>query len=384
MSELEGSTAAPRRLTGDRLFDALLPVLATLLALAIGGILLLILGVNPLTAYGAMITGAFGTVSGLTQTLAKATPLLLVALGICIAFRGGVINIGGEGQIILGAIGAAAFALAFSNLPALLLIPLALAAGVLAGGVWGGIAGVLKARFNVNEILTTVMLNAIALQLMNFLLRGPMLDPAQIEAGTNVPQSATLPAQVWLPRLVPRTLLHAGIFIAIFLAVLVYIFLWRTTVGYRIRAVGLNQAAARYAGIPVRRYMALAMTLSGAFAGLAGTVEVIGVHHRMIEGLSGGYGFSGIVAALFGKLHPLGAIPASIIFGGLLVGADKMQRSVQVPNSLVIAIEGLIVLFVVASDYFVRRRARRRGIQVSETATSGPPRGVGEAEVTSD
>jgi simple sugar transport system permease protein len=384
MSELEGSTASSRRLTGDRLFDALLPVLATLLALAIGGILLLILGVNPLTAYGAMITGAFGTVSGLTQTLAKATPLLLVALGICIAFRGGVINIGGEGQIILGAIGAAAFALAFSSLPALLLIPLALAAGVLAGAVWGGIAGVLKARFNVNEILTTVMLNAIALQLMNFLLRGPMLDPAQIEAGTNIPQSATLPAQVWLPRLVPRTLLHAGIFIAIFLAVLVYIFLWRTTVGYRIRAVGLNQAAARYAGIPVQRYMALAMTLSGAFAGLAGTVEVIGVHHRMIEGLSGGYGFSGIVAALFGKLHPLGAIPASIIFGGLLVGADKMQRSVQVPNSLVIAIEGLIVLFVVASDYFVRRRARRRGIQVSETATSGPPRGVGEAEVASD
>jgi simple sugar transport system permease protein len=361
-----------------------LPVLATLLALAIGGILLLILGVNPFVAYGAMITGAFGTVSGLTQTLAKATPLLLVALGICIAFRGGVINIGGEGQIILGAIGAAAFALTFSNLPALLLIPLALAAGVLAGGVWGGIAGVLKARFNVNEILTTVMLNAIALQLMNFLLRGPMLDPAQIEAGTNIPQSATLPAQVWLPRLVPRTLLHAGIFIAIFLAVLVYIFLWRTTIGYRIRAVGLNQAAARYAGIPVQRYMALAMTLSGAFAGLAGTVEVIGVHHRMIEGLSGGYGFSGIVAALFGKLHPLGAIPASIIFGGLLVGADKMQRSVQVPNSLVIAIEGLIVLFVVASDYFVRRRARRRGIQVSETATSGPPRGVSEPEVASD
>jgi simple sugar transport system permease protein len=384
MSELEGSTGSSRRLTGDRLFDAFLPVLATLLALAVGGILLLILGVNPLTAYSAMITGAFGTVSGLTQTLAKATPLLLVALGICIAFRGGVINIGGEGQIILGAIGAAAFALTFTNLPGLLLIPLALGAGLLAGAVWGGIAGVLKARFNVNEILTTVMLNAIALQLMNFLLRGPMLDPAQIEAGTNIPQSATLPLQVWLPRLVPRTLLHAGIFIAIFLAVLVYIFLWRTTIGYRIRAVGLNQAAARYAGIPVRRYMALALTLSGAFAGLAGAVEVTGVHHRMIEGLSGGYGFSGIVAALFGKLHPLGAIPASIIFGGLLVGADKMQRSVQVPNSLVIAIEGLIVLFVVASDYFVRRRARRRGIQVSETATSGPPRGVGEPEVASD
>lgn len=361
------------RATSDRLFDILLPVLATLLALAFGAVLLALLGKNPLEAYGALFQGAFGTVSGITQTLTKATPLLLVALGICIAFRGGVINIGGEGQIIVGAIAATAVALSLSGLPGILLIPLTLTAGVLAGAIWGGIAGVLKARFGVNEILTTVMLNAIALQLMNFLLRGPMLDPEQIAAGTNVPQSATLPEQVWLLRLVPRTLLHTGLILAIVLAVLVYIFLWRTTIGYRIRAVGLNPSAARYAGIPVRRYVALAMILSGAFAGLAGAVEVTGVHHRMIEGLSGGYGFSGIVAALFGKLHPLGAIPASIIFGGLLVGADKMQRTVQVPSSLVVAVNGLIVLFVVASDYFVRQRARRRGRTVGEKELSGPP-----------
>ncbi len=367
-------SGSSKRLTRDKLFDALLPVIATLLALAVGAILLLLLGKSPLTAYGAMFQGAFGTVSGLTQTLAKATPLLLVALGICIAFRAGVINIGGEGQIILGAIAASAVSLALPTLPGILLVPLALTAGVLAGAFWGGIAGVLKARFGVNEILSTVMLNAIALQLMNYLLRGPMLDPAQVAAGTNVPQSATLPEQVWLMRLVPRTMLHAGLILAIVLAVLVYIFLWRTTIGYRIRAVGLNPSAARYAGIPVKRYMALALILSGAFAGLAGAVEVTGIHHRMIEGLTGGYGFSGIVAALFGKLHPLGAIPASIIFGGLLVGADKMQRTVQVPSSLVVAVNGLIVLFVVASDYFVRRRARRRGREVSDTETSGPPR----------
>jgi simple sugar transport system permease protein len=374
MSEKSSRSSSSRPFKADRLFDALLPVFATLIALAFGAILLLFLGVNPLEAYGALFQGAFGTTSGITQTLAKATPLLLVALGICIAFRAGVINIGGEGQIILGAIGASAVALALPNLPGILLIPLALTAGALAGAFWGGIAGVLKARFGVNEILSTVMLNAIALQLMNFLLRGPMLDPEQIAAGTNVPQSATLPLQVWLPRLVPRTLLHAGLILAIILAILVYIFLWRTTIGYRIRAVGLNPSAARYAGIPVKRYMALALILSGAFAGLAGAVEVTGIHHRMIEGLTGGYGFSGIVAALFGKLHPLGAIPASIIFGGLLVGADKMQRTVQVPSSLVVAVNGLIVLFVVASDYFVRRRARRRGRQVSDTETSGPPR----------
>jgi simple sugar transport system permease protein len=374
MSEKSSRSGSSRRHTTDRLFDALLPVLATLIALAFGAVLLLLLGVNPIEAYGALFRGAFGTVSGLTQTLAKATPLLLVALGICIAFRAGVINIGGEGQIILGAIAASAVALALPNLPGILLVILALTVGALAGAFWGGIAGVLKARFGVNEILSTVMLNAIALQLMNFLLRGPMLDPEQIAAGTNVPQSATLPLQVWLPRLVPRTLLHAGLILAIVLAILVYIFLWRTTIGYRIRAVGLNPSAARYAGIPVKRYMALAMILSGAFAGLAGAVEVTGIHHRMIEGLTGGYGFTGIVAALFGKLHPLGAIPASIIFGGLLVGADKMQRTVQVPSSLVVAVNGLIVLFVVASDYFVRRRARRRGREVSETETSGPPR----------
>jgi simple sugar transport system permease protein len=226
--------------------------------------------------------------------------------------------------------------------------------------VWGGIAGVLKARLNVNEILSTVMLNQIALQLMNFLLRGPMLDPEQIAAGTNIPQSAALPEQAWLVRLVPRTQLHSGLIIAIVLAILVYLLLWRTTIGYRIRAVGLNASAARYAGIPVRGYLALSMILSGAFAGLAGAVEVTGVHHRMLEGLSGGYGFSGIVAALFGKLHPLGAIPAAFLFGSLLVGADRMQRAIQVPNAMIIALQGLVVLFVVASDYYVRRRARRR------------------------
>ncbi|MER2598877.1 MAG: ABC transporter permease [Caldilineales bacterium] len=368
MSNATGRSSSSKRLGGDRLFDALLPAIATLIGLLFGAILLLVLGVNPITAYGSLFQGAFGTVSGITQTLTKATALLLVALGICIAFRGGVINIGGEGQIIVGAIASTAVALALPNLPGMLLIPLTLLAGALAGALWGGIAGVLKARFAVNEILSTVMLNAIALQLMNFLLRGPMLDPEQAAAGTNVPQSATLPDQVWLLRLVPRTLLHTGLILAIILAVLVYIFLWRTTVGYRIRAVGLNPSAARYAGIPVRRYMALAMILSGAFAGLAGAVEVTGVHHRMIEGLSGGYGFSGIVAALFGKLHPLGAIPASAIFGGLLVGADKMQRSVQVPNSLVVAVNGLVVLFVVASDYFVKRRARRRVADVPPAA----------------
>ncbi len=349
-----------RSVSLDRLLDALLPSVAVLAAFGIGAILLFMLGANPLESYRALVNGALGSTSGLTQTLAKATPLLLVGLGICIAFRGGVINIGGEGQIIVGALAATSVALAVPTWPSWALLPLTLMAGVAMGAIWGGIPGILKAKLKVNEILSTVMMNQIAFQSMNFLLRGPLLDPAQVAAGTNIPQSATLPEAVWLTRLVPRTLLHSGAILALILAILVYFLLWRTTIGYRIRAVGLNPAAARYAGIPVARYTALSLILSGAFAGLAGAVEVTGIHHRMIEGMSGGYGFSGIVAALFGKLHPLGSIPASALFGALLVGADKMQRTVQVPSALIVVLQGLVVLFVVSSDLIVRRRNRRR------------------------
>ena len=350
------------------LVEPLLPLAAVAAALVIGAVMLLALGVNPLEAYGALVSGPLSSVSGFTQMLVKATPLLLVGLGIVIAFRGGVINIGGEGQLIVGALVSTAVALYLPGLPGWLLVVLALMGGALGGAVWGSVPGALKARLGVNEILSTIMMNAIALQLANFLLRGPMIDPKEIEAGTRIAQSAQLPAEVWLWRLVPRTLLHSGAILAVVMAVLVYIFLWRTTIGYRIRAVGLNPEASRYAGIRVPVYQMLALTLGGAFAGLAGAVEVLGVQHRMLEGLSGGYGFSGIVAALFGKLHPLGAIPASVLFGGLLVGADRMQRAVQVPSSLIEALLGLVVLFVVSSDLWVRYRARRRQIQATKPA----------------
>jgi ABC-type uncharacterized transport system permease subunit len=344
----------------NRTIDALLPLLAVPVAFVMGAIMILALGANPLEAYGALVVGAFGDVSGITQTLAKATPLLLVGLGICIAFRGGVINIGGEGQLLVGALATTALAVSFPTLPGILLLPLCLVVGTLAGAVWGGIPGVLKARLGVNEILSTVMMNAIAVQVGNYLLRGPMIDPKEIELGTRIAQSALLPRSVWLPKLVPSTLLNSGAIIAVVMAVLVYIFLWRTTIGYRIRAVGLNPNAARYAGIRVPFYQALSLVLGGAFAGLAGAIEVMGVQHRMLEGLSGGYGFSGIVAALFGSLHPLGAIPASILFGSLLVGADKMQRAVQVPSALIDTLLGLVVLLVVGSKIWSTQRARRR------------------------
>lgn len=347
-----------------------MPVGAVLAALGVGAVMLLALDANPLEAYSALFAGAFGGVSGITQTLTKATPLMLVGLGIAIAFRAKVINIGGEGQIIAGAMAATACALALRNWPGWLLLPMTTLVGAFAGGVWGFIPGILKARLGVNEILSTVMMNAIALQLMNFLLRGPMIDPAEVAAGTRIPQSAALPMQVWLPRLVPRTLFHAGFILAIVLAVLIYIFLWRTTLGYRIRAVGLNPAAARYAGVSVPRTLTLAMMLSGGFCGLAGAVEIMGVHRRVVEGFTGGYGFSGIVVALFGGLHPLGIMPASFLFGGLLVGADRMQRAVQVPAALITALNGLVVLFVVSSAIWSQRRAERRQRAATQQAVA--------------
>ena len=355
------------------------------LALLIGAVLLLLLGVNPIEAYASIVTGVFGSTSGFTQSIVKATPLLLVGLGICIAFRASVINIGGEGQIILGALMATWFSLQFRAWPGLLLIPATLIMGFLAGAAWGFVPGILKARLGVNEILTTVMLNVIALQLMNLLLRGPLMDPEGVTAGTFLAQSERLPEQVWLARLVPQTLLHTGAILAVILAFVVYIFLWRTSIGYRIRAVGLNPDASRYAGIPVPFYQALALTLAGGFAGLAGVVEVIGVQHRLLEGITSGYGFTGIVAALFGGLHPLGTIPASWLFGALLVGADKMQRAVQVPSALIDTLLGLVVMFMVGSQMLSRKWARRHQIslEAARKAAASVTAGQPTAEVQS-
>ncbi len=360
------------------LFDALLPVIATLAALAVGAVMLLLLKVNPIEAYAALWDGAFGSTNAFAETLVKATPLLLVALGICISFRGDVINIGGEGQMIVGAILATWVGLNVTGLPGWLTVTLALLAGFAGGAVWGGIPGVLKAYFRVNEILSTVMMNAIAVQLMNFLLRGPMIDPEQAKLASQIPQTARLDELFRLPRLIP-TRLHLGALIAVILAILVYILLWRTTLGYRIRAVGQNPHASRYAGIKVQRYMVVALLLSGAFAGLAGATQVFGVNYRMItdgsaSGFTGSAGFNGIVAALFGQLHPLLSIPASILFGALLVGANKMQRIVQVPSALIIALNGLVVVFVVSSEIWRRRRQRRREAVAKHEDEAPPPR----------
>jgi simple sugar transport system permease protein len=364
----------------SKFVDALLPVFAVLAALAVGAVMLIILGANPIEAFGALLEGAFGSANALADTVVKATPLLLIGLGICISFRGNVINIGGEGQMIIGALMATALGLAFPEWPGILMISVAMIVGFLGGAFWGGIPGALKAYFGVNEILSTIMMNAIAVQLMNFLLAGPMIDPVQAQSASKIPQTARLAKAFDLPRLIP-TRLHLGALIAVILAVVVYIILWRTTLGYRIRAVGQNPDASRYAGIDVKRQVVLALLLSGAFAGLAGAIQVFGVNHRMITdgsatGFTGSAGFNGIVAALFGQLHPLGTIPASFLFGALLVGANKLQRVVQVPSAVITALNGLVVIFVVSSEIWRRRRETKRRTEAtieSEIVGVHPP-----------
>ena len=371
-----------------RLIDALLPVFAALAALAVGAVMLLLLKADPLEAYRALLEGAFGSTNAFAETLVKATPLLLVGLGICISFRGDVINIGGEGQMIVGAIFATWVGLTFTDWPGWLVISLSMLAGFLGGAIWGGIPGYLKAYLNVNEILSTVMMNAIAVQLMNFLLRGPMIDPSQAQLASKIPQTARLLELFRLPRLVP-TRLHLGALIAVVLAILVYYLLWRTIWGYRIRAVGQNPHASRYAGIKVQHYVVLALLLGGAFSGLAGAVQVFGVNYRMItdgsaSGFTGSAGFNGIVAALFGQLHPIWSIPASILFGALLVGANSMQRAVQVPSALVTALNGLVVVFVVSSEIWRRRRQRHRLSSAAEMTGPSDPNNLPIQAVQTD
>lgn len=365
----------------NRVLDFVPVLLALLAAMIVASLLLLAMEANPITAYKAMFEGAFGTENATAETLVKAIPIMFVAIGICVAFRGGVINIGGEGQMIAGALAGVSTALLFEGSIGALVIPLALLAGFVVGGIYGGFAGFLKAYFGVNEILSTIMLNQIAVQMMNYLLNGPLLDPADV--GTNhIPKTARIVSAAQLPRLsfpVPggadlfeRTRLHTGLLIAVFLAIIIYVLLWRTIIGYRIRAVGKNERASRYAGIGVERQMVLSMFLAGGAAGLAGAVQVLGLQYRLqTDGSPAGFtasaGFNGIVAALFGGLNPLGALPASVFFGGLLVGAQRMQREIGVPASLITALNGTIVVFVVSSQVFIRQRARRR---VSETTSA--------------
>jgi len=337
---------------------------ATLAAVLIGAAVLLAIGVEPLAVYKVILTDPLKDLYGITEILVRSVPLILIALGISVAFRSGILNIGAEGQMQIGIISAAAVAIALPDLPKPLLLPLVLLTGTAGGALWGGIAGALKAKLGVNEILSTVMLNYIAAQIYGFLLRGPMIDPAELTVGSGTPQTVRLPRGAWLDRIVQGTRLHSGLIIALAAAVLVFVLMWRTAAGFRLRASGAEPKAARYAGIRVERSLIVAMLISGGFAGLAGAVELTGVHRRAIEAISSGYGFSGIVVALFGGLHPAFIVPSAVFFGLLLIGADMTQRAMNVPANMVFVLQGAIILSIVSAktylnDPYARERAFR-------------------------
>lgn len=349
---------------------------ALVASLLLGAVMMIALGANPLSGYHALLEGAFGGSYALGASAVKAAPLLLVGVGICIAFRANVLNIGGEGQLAMGGLASVTMALALPNLPSILLIPLVLLAGALGGAIWGAIPGAFKAYFNVNEILSTIMLNLVAVQIVNYLLAGPLVDRSQSSTYGLIPETKLLPHNSWLPIIVRGTQLHLGVVIAIVVAVGAWVLLKRTTFGFRLRAVGQSRDAANYAGIHVKRTMTLAMTLSGAMCGLGGALLVFGsISHRMVTdgsltGFTGSDGFNGIVVALFGGLSPIWTVLSAFLFGGMLVGGDALQVATGVPADMVTALEGLVVVFVVSLEY-LRRRARLASAGVRDDSGRG-------------
>ncbi len=314
------------------------------LAFAITAGLILLAGKDPFAAYGHLLRGAFGSWDRIVVGLNKSTPYLLCAVGIALCFRGRVMNIGAEGQLALGGAAASAVALGGGAWPAWVVIPAAMAAGALAGAGWAGIGAGIRVWRGVHEVLVTLLMNFIALLIVAELLHG-----ALGEEGAGFPQSPLFEGAAWLPRLVPGTDLHLGIAIAIAAALAGNYFLWRTTTGFRWRVAGASLPAARYAGISPGRTVFGLMATAGALAGLAGGIECLGIHFRLIEGFSAGFGFNAVAVALMGALNPLYVIPSALLFGFLETGALAMQRQVGVPSSLVLVIQGLTMVFVLSN-----------------------------------
>ena len=339
-------------------FATLRPVVRVLAgvgaALAIAALLVLSSGKNPLVAYGSLAQGAFGSTDRIAVALNKVTPYLLTALGVALCFRARVINIGGEGQIALGGLGAAWVALTIPAAPPVVLVVLSALAGALAGAMWAGLAAVIRLTRHVHEVLVTLLLNFVGVLLVAEALHGDLGEP-----GAGFPQSPLFERGAWLPKLLPGTDLHVGIVVAVVTVFVVHRLLWHTPFGFRLRVRGASEKAAAYAGVDMGRSFLAVMLLSGALAGLAGAIDVLGVHYRLIEGFSHGFGFTAVSIALIGGLSPLGVLPAALFFGFLETGAQAMQRAVGVPSPLVSVIQGLTMVFVLAAIALgaVRQRA---------------------------
>lgn len=342
--------------------ELLFPLAAVAAAFVVGGIVVLAVGDNPFSTYTLLIGSALTWPDGIGYTLFYATPLIFTGLAVAVAFRCGLLNIGAEGQLYAAAFMTAWVGLTFAGLSAWLLLPLCFLTALVAGGFWGAVPGVLKARFGAHEVITTIMMNFIAVALASYFTQyhykpqgDPILETVPIGEGAHIARLGR-----FVPGLPERIPLNLAFPLALVACVLVYLFLWRTRWGYEIRATGANPAAAQYGGIATGRQIVLAMSISGALAGMVAVNEVLGYRYRYYDSFSAGYGFTGIAVALLGRNHPAGVILASLLFGALLRGGLFVDIFTEhVSKDLVMVLQGIIILFVAAEAYF-RGRATRR------------------------
>lgn len=329
----------------------LLPALAVLSALIIGILIIMATGSSlgeALSAYRALLEGSVGSLRAISQTLTEATPLIFTGLSVALAFRAGLFNIGGEGQVLIGGMTAVLAGFTITGLPWFIHLPIAIIAGFIGGAVWGFIPGLLKAKTGAHEVIVTIMLNYIALRLVDYLLKSSLFqrEGRNDPISKNIEDSAQLPALLtWLD---PAMKVHLGLFLAIGAAAVVWWLLFRTNTGFEFRAVGANPSAARYAGMSVTKVYILVMTIAGGLAGLAGTGQVLGLLDRASPGFSAGLGFDGIAVALLGRSNPWGVVGAALLFGGLNAGGQYMQANANVGIDLVAVIQALIIIFIAA------------------------------------
>jgi ABC-type uncharacterized transport system permease subunit len=341
----------PREST-SKAFKMLAPLITIILAMVVGAIPLIWMKINPLIAYKSILVGSCGDQYGISETLVKAIPLMLCGLAVALPLRANLWNIGAEGQFLMGAFGASAVALYVPQLPGVLLIACMILVGFLAGAFWGFIPGILNARFKISEIIVTLMMNYIALNWIAFLVYGPMRDR---EGYSNFPVTPKFVRHAWFPRF-PKTRLHIGIFLALVVAIILYVVVKKTRVGYKIRIVGANPKVALYGGIDTTKITVLAMAVAGGIAALAGVGDVAALHHQLRGDIAVGYGYTAIPVALLGRGHPLGIVLSSCLFAAMLVGGSNMQQDLGVPVALVSVIQALVVLFVVAGDTLQKYR----------------------------
>lgn len=322
-----------------------IPLVSVLLALLVGSILLLIMDVNPFEAYRYLIFGNFTNIYNVSEIFVKATPIILTGLAFTFAYRSGLFNIGADGQMFAGAIAAVYMGLKTGHLSPLISIPLCLIAAMIAGGIVGLIPGWLKGIYGTNEIITTIMLNYALQYLVSYVVDVPLR-----EASGFYPQTDMIGENAFLPYLISNTRLHIGFLVALVLAFIVYLILWRTPFGFKLRATGFNSSCAEYSGISIKKGVIIAMVISGALAGVAGFTEINGIHHRLLDNFSSGVGYDGIAAALLGNTSAGGVVIASMLLGMLQTGASAMQRGVGIPANIVNIIQALIILFVLIGN----------------------------------